>query len=369
MEILYVEPFFGGSHRHWAERLQNHSRHRFRALTLEGRFWKWRFRGGAVLLAERYWDQDEAPDLILASSMLDLPTFVGFIAKKGKKVPPIAVYCHENQFLYPVPDDSKTYKEQRDHFGAVNWRSALLADTSIYNSAYHRTEAIKAYKEFVRRAPDHRDEASFLHKLEESTVVVPPTPDLQELDPEKGSDQGERPALLWNHRWEQEKGPEEFQYMVRTLFQEGEDMDLILAGPSGNSERVRQELAAAYPERTLLAQEIEDLASYRYWLSRADISLVTSHQDFFGISVVEAMYLRTVPVLPDRLAYPEHLPQELRAQLLYRDLEEALGITRSLLHEELSDRKEQVRASAATYDVRNWVEHFDMLLDRVAQAR
>ena len=32
---------------------------------------------------------------------------------------------------------------------------------------------------------------------------------------------------------------------------------------------------------------------------------VTSNQDFFGISIVEAVYCNNYPILPNRLSYPE----------------------------------------------------------------
>ena len=47
---------------------------------------------------------------------------------------------------------------------------------------------------------------------------------------------------------------------------------------------------------------------YARWLWEADILPVTSKQDFFGGSVVEAIYCSCYPILPKRLAYPEHLP-------------------------------------------------------------
>ena len=53
------------------------------------------------------------------------------------------------------------------------------------------------------------------------------------------------------------------------------------------------------------AQSFEDYAS---WLWKAHILPVTSNQDFFGGSVIEAIYCNCYPILPDRLAYPEHLP-------------------------------------------------------------
>jgi len=53
---------------------------------------------------------------------------------------------------------------------------------------------------------------------------------------------------------------------------------------------------------------VEDFAEYAKWLWRADILPVTSRQEFFGASVVQALYCNCCALLPDRLAYPEHLP-------------------------------------------------------------
>ena len=49
---------------------------------------------------------------------------------------------------------------------------------------------------------------------------------------------------------------------------------------------------------------------YATFLSKADFLPVTSRQDFFGGSVVEAIYCNCIPILPKRLAYPEHIPNE-----------------------------------------------------------
>ena len=49
--FLLLEPFFGGSHREFAEGLIEHSRHAIELRTLPARFWKWRLRGAALYLA------------------------------------------------------------------------------------------------------------------------------------------------------------------------------------------------------------------------------------------------------------------------------------------------------------------------------
>jgi hypothetical protein len=56
-------------------------------------------------------------------------------------------------------------------------------------------------------------------------------------------------------------------------------------------------------------------------LWEADILPVTSVQDFFGASVVEAMYCNTIPMLPKRLAYPEHIPSNLHHTFFYDENE------------------------------------------------
>ena len=56
---------------------------------------------------------------------------------------------------------------------------------------------------------------------------------------------------------------------------------------------------------------------YAEWLWKADILPVTSNQEFFGASVMEAIYCDTWPILPNRLTYPELIPSELHNDHLY----------------------------------------------------
>jgi glycosyltransferase involved in cell wall biosynthesis len=53
------------------------------------------------------------------------------------------------------------------------------------------------------------------------------------------------------------------------------------------------------------------------WLSRGDIAVSTAAQENFGYAVLEAMAAGALPLVPDRLSYPEILPASLRAKLLY----------------------------------------------------
>ena len=62
---------------------------------------------------------------------------------------------------------------------------------------------------------------------------------------------------------------------------------------------------------------MESRRAYAALLSQADILPVTSNQDFFGGSIVEAIHCGCFPLLPNRLAYPELLPERYHRDCIY----------------------------------------------------
>ena len=87
LQIALIEPFFGGSHKSWAEQLSKYSEHEFTFFTLEAENWRWRMRGGAITLAREFMESNVSPDLILASDMLDLTTFLSLTRTKTHNIP------------------------------------------------------------------------------------------------------------------------------------------------------------------------------------------------------------------------------------------------------------------------------------------
>ena len=51
LNTLFLESFYGGSHREFVDGLVQHSRHRIDLHTLPTRFWHWRMRGAALHFA------------------------------------------------------------------------------------------------------------------------------------------------------------------------------------------------------------------------------------------------------------------------------------------------------------------------------
>ena len=71
MKFLFLEPFYGGSHRDFADGWVQHSRHRLDLITLPARFWKWRMRGAALHFAKKVQSPSDYSGLI-ASNLMSL---------------------------------------------------------------------------------------------------------------------------------------------------------------------------------------------------------------------------------------------------------------------------------------------------------
>src|SRR6058998_3034716 len=105
MNILYLDPFHGGSHAAVAEGYARHSQHHVTLLTLSiAGGWRWRMRGAAVTLARELREQARGRtvkfDIIIATDMLNLAVFLGLTRDLTAGVP-VVLYFHENQLTYP----------------------------------------------------------------------------------------------------------------------------------------------------------------------------------------------------------------------------------------------------------------------------
>lgn len=349
MIIHLFAPFFSGSHQRWAEGYARHSRHTIRLFTLPGRHWKWRMHGAAVQLAQDFLQQAEQPDLLLTTDMLDTATFLSLTRSRTAKLP-VAVYFHENQLTYPWSPTDEDVPQQRDrHYAWLNYTSALAADAAFFNSSYHQQSFLSALPDYLRVFPDYQGLATVDQITAKSQVLYLGMDLLSKKEDKLSKDN--TPVLLWNHRWEYDKNPEAFFRVCEQLKLEGLRFQLIVLG-----EQYAKTPPAFSRAREVLKEEIihwgfaKDKEEYLSWLQKATILPVTSNQDFFGGSIVEAMYHGVYPLLPHRLAYPEHIPHNFHAQHLYETEEELFEKLRQLLSSNNSFQPNTFR---------NWVAHYD----------
>ncbi len=363
MKILLLEPFFAGSHQLWAEGFQNFSTHEVKILSLSGRHWKWRMHGGAVALADLFLADTYQPDLILATDMLDFGTFLGLTRHRTAKIP-TAIYFHENQITYPwSPTDPDLILKRDNQYGFKNFTSAIAADQLYFNSNYHKNSFIAALPNFLAQFPDYQ-ELSQVEKISAKSKVLYLGVDLQQLDVFKIADKMDVPLLLWNHRWEYDKNPEAFFQALFQLKSEGIPFKLAVLGKNyKNTPAIFKEAAIKLKNEIVQFGKVKLLRGYAEWLWKADILPVSNNQDFFGQSVIEAMYCNCFPILPKRLAYPEHIPPAHHTNYFYEEQEDFYLKIKSAIQHIEETRKERTQSFVKHYDWRTLAPIYDKQLE------
>lgn len=366
--IWLLNPYHAGSHRAWAEGYAAHSRHAVHLVAMPGVFWKWRLMGGAMELAaqaEALLEHGERPDVILASSMTNLPAFLA-LERRQLAATPTVLFMHENQLTYPPPPGAK-----RDlAYGLIQHLSMLTADRVCFNSRFHLEAWFAEAPRLLKHFPDHTHLES-IAKARAKSSVLPVGCDLRRLDayaPHGGKAPGRPPLLLWNQRWEHDKNPGAMLGAVVALAEEGLRFNVALAGERFRVEATEFERArAALGERLVHYGYAPDDAAYARLLWAADVTFSTAIHEFFGIGVVEALYCGATPVLPARLSYPELVPEQEHAALLYVDQAGLLERLRSALSGPSAPAT--LRAHVAQFDWELQAPAYDALLEEVSESR
>jgi glycosyltransferase involved in cell wall biosynthesis len=344
-----------------AEGYAAYSRHQVTLLTLPiygG--WRWRMRGGAVTLA-RLAREHSPPDLLLATDMLDLATFRALTSGRFAHIPAV-LYMHENQLTYPLP----TGRTRDLSFAWTNYTSALAADVVLVNSDFHRSSFLAALPGLLTRYHDYHEKQT-IDVIAAKSSVLSPGIDLQRHAVDASPAAPGPPIILWNSRWEYDKQPEEFFAALEELAARGAAFRLIVAGehidPSAGAFVAAR---ARWADRTLHWGYVADPAHYSRLLHQADIVVSTAAQEFFGISIVEAMHCGCIPILPRRLTYPDLLPVEYHNDCLYGTRAELVERLIHALTHCASLRQYDWPAIAAPYDWMQMAPRYDEVLERVS---
>jgi glycosyltransferase involved in cell wall biosynthesis len=240
------------------------------------------------------------PDVILASSMMDVAAFAGAVRSIAPGVP-IATYFHESQFTYPLsPADKVDFTYQMK-----NWGSAAVSDLVVFNSQYHRDVFFSEARGFLNAFPEDKHN-HLVNTVEKGSIVLPVGIDLSPFRRVRGN-VGDPPLIVWNQRWEHDKGPEELLSIVTELIESGERFRMAMCGEVFVSvPETFAEITALLGSR-LVHAGYADRKTYESLLLESSVVLSTAHQEFFGIGVVEAIAAGAHPVLPARLVYPERV--------------------------------------------------------------
>lgn len=307
--ILLLSAYDAMSHKMWRGRLTDmFPEHNWTQLVLPPRHFNWRIRGNSLQWALNERDLlNQDYDLLIATSMVDLASLRGFIPKLAQL--PTLLYFHENQFVYPL---GITQRSNNVEPQLVPLYSVLCADAIAFNSEYNRSTFLQGAMELLEKLPDQLS-PELLDRIERSEVVPVP---LEEF-PVEPITQSPKQILdvIWNHRWEYDKGPKLLLCLAEEIFARRLPVRLHVVGQQFRSSPSEFERIA-----TLLQQHaaalvidqgsfgfIEDRESYTELLRRCDVVLSTALHDFQGLAIQEACTLGCTPLVPNALVYPEYI--------------------------------------------------------------
>ncbi|MBW4936082.1 tRNA-queuosine alpha-mannosyltransferase domain-containing protein [Marinobacter sp. F4206] len=324
--ILLLSAYDAGSHRRWREQLvASQSAFEWQTLALPPRYFRWRIRGNALtwlnepLLQQRW-------DLLLATSMVDLASIKGFHPNLANT--PALLYMHENQFAYPESEGQHASVDPQ----MVNLFSATAATGVLFNSAWNRRSFLDGVERLYQRLPDGVPERSLEQLADKSRVL--PVPIEDRLFVRRAEPLDSRcPHILWNHRWEYDKGPERLLLLLDELVMRGQDFRLSVVGEQFRQQpAVFDDILERHGERIVYWGFMADRDEYDRLLATANIVVSTAIHDFQGLSMLEAMASGCVALAPDRLAYPEYMPQnQLYPSVIGNASEEAKGAAECLV--------------------------------------
>ena len=364
MKVLFLESFYGGSHKDFAQGFCEHSEHDVKIVSLPPRFWKWRMRGAALHFITEIQDLPSY-DVIFATDLMDLTDFKGLA---GSACPPVVFYFHENQLSYPLAPN-----EKRDfHLGFTNIVSAAAADAVVFNSSFHRDDFIGAARKLVRKMPDTRP-GWLLDDIAAKTQVIYPGIRLPKgLTPCIGDSGLDKPLIVWNHRWEYDKNPELFFRVLGQLKDKGVGFYLALLGEQYDKvPPVFDRAKETFRDEILVAGYQDSGEVYRDWLSKGRVVVSTAIQENFGIAVMEAVAHGCFPLLPDRLSYPELVPDRFKKDVIYSSEDMLLDkLTKILTAEDgFVPARTELAENANRYSWETMIGEYDRLLEKMAGTR
>ncbi len=306
---LILSAYDAGSHRYWREGIESRlTEFDWTVLTLPARYFNWRIRGNPISFIEQFRAElSREYDFVIATSMVDLATLRGLIPSLANT--PSLLYFHENQFEYPQSDkQNKSIEPQM-----VNLYSALAAEQLVFNSEFNRTSFFKGCDELMAKLPDYtfNDLSQRLYK--KSSVIPVPISDALFSLPLSHHEKNTPLKLIWNHRWEYDKGPDRLLRFLKELESRSIDFEINIVGEKFRKVPCEfEQIKSHFSEQINYFGYIDNIDDYWALLSQCDVVLSTAIHEFQGVSVMEAVAAGCLPLVPNRLSYSELINEHYR---------------------------------------------------------
>ena len=307
MKILLLSGYDAGSHKRWRTGLVEYfPTHEWTVLALPPRRFSWRYVGNAYSwYCKNQIELQKEYDLIICTSMVNLSALRAI--QPSIATIPTALYFHENQFAYPI--QHSVVQREVFHLCMQSLYSAICADTLIFNSEYNKNSFLEGVRKLLKRMPDFAPR-KIVQELQNRSYVLPvPIDDELFSNPRQNQ---EVPHIVWNHRWEYDKGPERLRKVLQLLIDGNIDFNISIVGQQfGSKPDAFENIEMLLGEKLINFGYMDSHQEYHQLLRETNIVLSTAVHEFQGLSMLEAIALGNIPIAPNRLAYPEYVPQNL----------------------------------------------------------
>jgi glycosyltransferase involved in cell wall biosynthesis len=177
------------------------------------------------------------------------------------------------------------------------------------------------------------------------------------------------PLIVWNHRWEFDKNPAGFFNALDKILERGLNFRLALLGE--NFQVVPKEFVDArerFKSRIVWYGYEASREKYLKWLMQGTIVISTANQENFGISVVEAIRYGCIPLVPDRLSYPEIIPKVFHGNFLYKDQTELVEKLCFLIlnYSQFTEKQQHLSVAMERFAWENMIDQYDEILKNLA---
>ncbi|MBC8105317.1 MAG: DUF3524 domain-containing protein [Anaerolineae bacterium] len=297
LDILALEPFYGGARRVMLESIIKCSRHRWTLLKLPPRRIERRLIAAAHWFAEqlsRHWAG--RCDLLFTSEAMNLADLHRLVPALTKQ--PAIVYFHGNQ----LPDPNSNSQSGLD---LVNLNTAVAATEIWFNSMFHLRSFLAKATALVKRHPELSAQNPMPEIAGKAQLMSPPV-DLRHLHEIMQTSQAKREkrTVFVETR---DADRDLLNRALSTLMRRGEHFKLITIG---NLDGINDEL----PRETL--SENDDTAQLHAML-RCGVFMSTKVAAPNDHHAVRALAAGCFPMMPNTGVYRELLPEMLHPACLY----------------------------------------------------
>jgi hypothetical protein len=298
LDILALEPFYGGIRRAMLASVMRCSRHRWTLLKLPPRRMERRLAAAANWFAEQLGRHFSGHvDVLFTSEAMNLANLYRLVPELASR--PSVVYFHENH-LPPVN------AREDGPLDLVNLNTAMAATEIWFNSDYHMANFRARATALVARHPE-LESRNPLRAIGEKSHLVPPPLDLGYVAEVRATQAVEhQPATIFVET--RDADVKLLNYALELLHGQGHQFNLITVGP------VKQ-LSAEWPRKTI--REIDEPAQILGMLESSVLVSIKpkATSDYLFI---RGMLAGCQPLAPNAGVYPELVPANLHAKCLYR---------------------------------------------------